>query len=352
MASLRSPGEGTRDPRGGWDDPFRKQSKKSDIADTSGRSFVCPAVRAAVSLRAAHAADMRALRAHCLEVFPVRYNADFYTDMIDTGVTVVAMSHHSPADLTSVLPCPDKAVARRQHVAGAGAGAALSSPESTSNLDAASVANKHPGNDNSLGVDDIGSVFDRHADCVVPPQLSVSPSLVETERQFLLGEVMVRLEEEDLAWLFRAAETCCGLNFTRRAYIATLSVDDHLRRHGLASLLLEEAISKLKQLNVCQVSLHVKADNVAAINFYKKHGFYIRARLARHYFIDDKFEDALLMILVLTPSHLDDLYVGRRAPNVSLSNFWWRIPEQVAGAVSALWNADRPSSLGAPSSNV
>lgn len=164
-----------------------------------------------------------------------------------------------------------------------------------------------------------------------------------TETAIVAGEIMVRLEEDDFDWVFSLVESCVGWTHWRRAYIATLSVEEPLRRCGLAGDLLEEMLGMLRDQNVTSVSLHVKADNLAAIDFYKKHKFVIIRLLPRHYCINDKFEDALLMARSLELAPVGEVppagvYEGSNPPRYSLTNFWWRAPQGVSRALSTVWS--------------
>jgi ribosomal protein S18 acetylase RimI-like enzyme len=59
------------------------------------------------------------------------------------------------------------------------------------------------------------------------------------------------------------------------AYILTLGVIDELRRHGVASILISEAVKEVRKRNPCcmVISLHVIDYNHAAMRFYEKNGF-------------------------------------------------------------------------------
>lgn len=69
-----------------------------------------------------------------------------------------------------------------------------------------------------------------------------------------------------------------------RVYIMTLGVLESHRRLKIGSYLLMrmlEIISKMK--NVVYVCLHVQTTNAAAVEFYKRHGFYIDKTVHGYY---------------------------------------------------------------------
>mmetsp|Transcript_22182 Transcript_22182/g.30968 ORF Transcript_22182/g.30968 Transcript_22182/m.30968 type:complete len:212 (-) Transcript_22182:111-746(-) len=86
--------------------------------------------------------------------------------------------------------------------------------------------------------------------------------------------------------------------YTRRAgYISTLGVDPGFRRCGLGRFLLQRTVDMLvKEKNISEVRLHVKADNIPAINMYYKAGFHMSEHLVNHYYFDGNYHDALLLV--------------------------------------------------------
>jgi ribosomal-protein-alanine acetyltransferase len=56
-------------------------------------------------------------------------------------------------------------------------------------------------------------------------------------------------------------------------YIVTIDVLEAYRRHGVGTLLLEEAERRLAKDGVSEVSLETATDNASAIAFWKKHGY-------------------------------------------------------------------------------
>lgn len=73
---------------------------------------------------------------------------------------------------------------------------------------------------------------------------------------------------------------------------------EHLRR-GVGTSLVTELSFRLHFTNVANIWLEVRESNEAAINFYKKHGFF--KELTRPRFYTNPVENAVIMRLKLTP---------------------------------------------------
>jgi ribosomal-protein-alanine N-acetyltransferase len=74
--------------------------------------------------------------------------------------------------------------------------------------------------------------------------------------------------------------------------IITIDVLAEVRRTGLGSRLLTAAEERLKEAGCTYVSLETAVDNLAAMRFYKKHG-YAGLKILPNYYLDSL--DALLM---------------------------------------------------------
>lgn len=81
------------------------------------------------------------------------------------------------------------------------------------------------------------------------------------------------------------------------AHITNIAVHPDFRGKKTASKLLEEFIKYLNKLGITYATLEVRISNIAAINLYKKFGFY-EAGIREKYYADNN-EDALLMRLGL-----------------------------------------------------
>jgi [ribosomal protein S18]-alanine N-acetyltransferase len=76
-------------------------------------------------------------------------------------------------------------------------------------------------------------------------------------------------------------------------HIQRIAVRSDLRKRGIASLLLHEAITFSSKVNISKATLEVRSSNVAAIKFYEKFGF--SAKGVRTGYYSDPLEDALIM---------------------------------------------------------
>ena len=66
-------------------------------------------------------------------------------------------------------------------------------------------------------------------------------------------------------------------------HIVTIDTVAEFRRHGLGTLLMNEAESRLRSLGVTAMFLETVVDNTNAIKFYKKLGYFIVKTLPRYY---------------------------------------------------------------------
>lgn len=103
----------------------------------------------------------------------------------------------------------------------------------------------------------------------------------------VVGERAGELEGFIIADRFRPrrSQQCMG-------HIITIDVLPEARRTGLGSRLLEATEQKLREAGCTYVSLETAVDNLAAMRFYKKHG-YTGLKILPNYYLDSI--DALLM---------------------------------------------------------
>ena len=85
--------------------------------------------------------------------------------------------------------------------------------------------------------------------------------------------------------------------FLDEAHILNVAVLPEYRRQGIAQELILQAIDIAKAKGAQYVYLEVRVSNIAAINLYKKHGFY-QIGLRKEYY-SDNLEDALTMVKML-----------------------------------------------------
>ncbi|CAH0474682.1 unnamed protein product [Peronospora belbahrii] len=69
----------------------------------------------------------------------------------------------------------------------------------------------------------------------------------------------------------------------KRTYIMTFGVVENYRRARIGSRLLEEVIAQSIQDGVVQVYLHIQTSNIAALQFYRSHGFEATQILRNYY---------------------------------------------------------------------
>ncbi|HUB82301.1 MAG TPA: ribosomal protein S18-alanine N-acetyltransferase [Bryobacteraceae bacterium] len=70
-----------------------------------------------------------------------------------------------------------------------------------------------------------------------------------------------------------------------RAEVASIAVDPWYRGQGVASLLMDSTLRRLRRRGISRVNLVVKVTNAPAIKFYESYGFE-RGRLLRAYYED------------------------------------------------------------------
>jgi ribosomal protein S18 acetylase RimI-like enzyme len=84
-------------------------------------------------------------------------------------------------------------------------------------------------------------------------------------------------------------------------YILTIGCHPLYRKQGLGLYILK-SINQLIQSNYyidSYISLHVKADNIAAIKMYENAGFMIEETLPEHYLIDNQYYAALVLVMYI-----------------------------------------------------
>ena len=75
--------------------------------------------------------------------------------------------------------------------------------------------------------------------------------------------------------------------------ICQIAVHPDIQREGVGSELMREVLNDARAKKVNTLTLEVRASNEKAINFYKKHGFYVVVTKPHYY---DNGEDALYMM--------------------------------------------------------
>jgi [ribosomal protein S18]-alanine N-acetyltransferase len=86
------------------------------------------------------------------------------------------------------------------------------------------------------------------------------------------------------------------------AHVTTLAVEQHYRRHGIATRLLEALIEKSCRMGANRISLEVRPSNQAARRLYEKFGFSVKG-VRKHYYFN---EDGLIMFKENLNGGMDD----------------------------------------------
>lgn len=94
---------------------------------------------------------------------------------------------------------------------------------------------------------------------------------------------------------------CCCRVVEPEAELLKIAVKKQFRRRGLASELLENLISKLRDRQVEGVFLEVRAKNGPALSFYEKHGFVQAGRRSCYY--SNPTDDAVIMVRDISSDH-------------------------------------------------
>lgn len=75
----------------------------------------------------------------------------------------------------------------------------------------------------------------------------------------------------------------CGEVVGERGHIITIAVRREFRKRGIGSMLMGMFLEYLRGRGVGSVYLEVSVRNSEAVSFYRKWGFYVKARIPRYY---------------------------------------------------------------------
>ncbi len=106
------------------------------------------------------------------------------------------------------------------------------------------------------------------------------------------GDLFLIVERENTIWGYML--TCIRGD---RAELISVAIDPAARGQGLASILMESTIRRLRRRGIRRLRLMVRLNNRPARAFYRKYEFQ-KLRIVRSYYEDGK--DGLLMTRVLS----------------------------------------------------
>ena len=151
---------------------------------------------------------------------------------------------------------------------------------------------------------DFDRVFDIYMHEAVVPFLGFDPMPREA-----FGKVFEPLFESGCFYVYEVDGEVMGFYKAQRhlgraahvAYLGTLAVSPEAQGHGVAGLMLQDALAKLRSAGVTRVELTVEADNPRAIAFYERLGFVYEGtqRAAYKRASDEGYTDELMYGLLL-----------------------------------------------------
>ncbi|QMU61694.1 MAG: GNAT family N-acetyltransferase [Gammaproteobacteria bacterium] len=110
----------------------------------------------------------------------------------------------------------------------------------------------------------------------------------------LTSEIQSVLSEDRVQWMRYFSDNQIDNSW----YINTLGVADKYRRQGLGSQLLDHAAKRALQKGIQCLSLHVYANNIAAIKLYESYGFSKEKEIdltAHSFFVSRNLSENILM---------------------------------------------------------
>jgi ribosomal-protein-alanine N-acetyltransferase len=109
-----------------------------------------------------------------------------------------------------------------------------------------------------------------------PPGISYSKRELKAYMLFRGSFTLVAVDEEDIQGFIVAKSGATG-------HIITIDVGPRARRSGIGSLLLKGAEDRLQAGGSRAVGLEAAVDNIAALSFYKRHGYAVVRTWPRYY---------------------------------------------------------------------
>ena len=123
--------------------------------------------------------------------------------------------------------------------------------------------------------EDFESLWQMDQECF-PPGISYSKQELRAYMVYRGSFTLVAADEEDIQGFIVAKSGAIG-------HIITIDVAPQARRSGVGSLLLKAAEDRLRAGGSRSVGLEAAVDNIAALSFYKRHGYAVIRTWPRYY---------------------------------------------------------------------
>ena len=149
-----------------------------------------------------------------------------------------------------------------------------------------------------FGANDLESVIEINRTCL--PENYASFFFMDTFQNcptaFRVAEVGMRVVGYIMCRVEHGFSDVKRLKFVRKGHIISIAVLPEFRRAGIASELVRQALSSLREMKAEECYLEVRAANDSAIKLYERLGFSL-ARQVPHYYADGA--EALVMVIHL-----------------------------------------------------
>lgn len=116
----------------------------------------------------------------------------------------------------------------------------------------------------------------------------ISYSQRELAHYIELKSAFTVIAEADMQEAAERATSICGFIIAHRrhggyGHILTIDVDPYFQRHGVGTKLLQSTHERLAREGCHTIFLETAVNNVAAIAFYKRHGYTVVRTIPRYY---------------------------------------------------------------------
>ena len=152
-------------------------------------------------------------------------------------------------------------------------------------------------------VKDIESVIEINRTCL--PENYASFFFIDTSQNcptaFRVAEVGTRAVGYIMCRVEHGFSDVKRVKFVRKGHIISIAVLPEFRRAGIASELVKQALSALREMKAEECYLEVRAVNESAIKLYERLGFSL-ARQVSHYYADGA--EALVMVVPIEGNDL------------------------------------------------